>query len=142
MAYFAKLDSNNKVIQVVSVNNNVIKDSNNIEQESLGIEFLRNLYNEPEANWKKTSFNTKAGKYYDLTNNILSQDQSKAFRKNYASLGYSYDENRDAFIAPQPYNSWVLNEQSCCWEAPSPMPEAVDGKAPIWDENSLSWIFL
>jgi hypothetical protein len=142
MASFAKLDSSNKVVQVVAVNNNVITDSNGIEQENLGIEFLRNLYNQPEVNWKKTSYNTKAGKYYDLTNNILLQDQSKAFRKNYASIGYIYDESRDAFIAPQPYNSWILNEQSCCWESPSPRPEAVDGKAPIWDENSLSWIFL
>ena len=83
MAHFAKLDNNNVVITVVSVVNEVIKDSNGIEQEQLGIDFLRNLNNEPNAIWKQTSYN-------------------KNFRKNFAGIGYRYDEQEDAFIPPKP----------------------------------------
>jgi hypothetical protein len=83
MAHFAKLDNNNVVITVVSVVNEVLKDSNGVEQEVLGIEFLRKLYNEPNAIWKQTSYN-------------------KSFRKNYAGIGYRYDEQEDAFIPPKP----------------------------------------
>jgi hypothetical protein len=118
MAHFAKLE-NNIVITVNSVVNEVIKDSNGVEQEAIGIEFLKTLYNEPNAIWKQTSYN----------NNI---------RKNYAGIGYTYDETRDAFIPPKTFNSWILNEDTCNWEAPINYP--TDGKSYKWNEETLTWI--
>ena len=117
MAHFAKLE-NNIVITVNSVVNEVIKDSNGVEQEAIGIEFLKTLHNEPNAIWKQTSYNNK-------------------IRKNYAGIGYTYDESRDAFIPPKPFNSWVLNEDTCNWEAPVARP--LDGKNYKWNEETLSW---
>jgi hypothetical protein len=116
MASFAKIGLNNKVIAVVSVNNEVLKDSNGIEQEQLGIDFLTNIYG--WAIWKQTSYN----------NNI---------RKNFAGIGYTYDEDRDAFIPKKPYNSWILNEQTCNWEAPITRPQ--DGNEYSWNETNLNW---
>lgn len=121
MAHYAYLDSNNIVTMVV-----VGKDENDLP-----------------GNWeqyygaKRTSYNTKGGIYYDPRTNSPTEDQSKAFRKNYAGVGYYYDETRDAFIPPKSFNSWILNENSCDWEAPIPYPN--DGKIYIWDEDTLSW---
>jgi hypothetical protein len=112
MASFAKIE-NNIVITVVSVVNEVLKDSNGVEQENIGIQFLRTLYNEPNAVWKQTSYNTVGGVH------LLG---GTPFRKNHAAIGYNYDENRDAFISQKPYNSWVLNESTCNWEAPISYP--------------------
>jgi hypothetical protein len=78
---------------------------------------------------KRTSYNTLAG---------VHSNGGTPFRKNYAGIGYTYDEARDAFIAPKPFESWLLNEESCAWEAPTPMP--TDGKPHSWDEDTLSWI--
>jgi hypothetical protein len=91
--------------------------------------------------YKRTSYNTRGGVHY--TNGEPSADQSKAFRKNYAGIGYSYDADRDAFIPPKPYNSWVLDEDTCLWEAPVAMPEdAGTGDPPkmyTWNEETISW---
>ena len=127
MASFAKIE-NNIVITVESVVNEVLKDSNGVEQENIGIEFLRTLYNEPNAIWKQTSYNTKGG---------VHTEGGIPFRKNHASIGYTYDEDRDAFIAPKPFNSWVLNEETCLWEAPIAMPQ--DGNMYTWNESTLTW---
>jgi len=129
MASFAKLNSENIVITVVSVVNEVLKDSNNIEQEQLGIQFLKTLYNESNTIWKQTSYNTHGG-VHSLGGN--------PFRKNHAGIGYTYDENKDAFISPKPYNSWILNESTCNWDAPIPMP--TDGQRYSWNEENLNWI--
>jgi hypothetical protein len=130
MASFAKLN-NNIVITVVSVVNEVLKDSNGIEQEQLGIQFLKTLYNEPNAIWKQTSYNTNGG---------IHSLGGTPFRKNHAGIGYTYDEIRDAFISPKPYNSWILNEQTCNWEAPIPMPsDASIDKRYKWNEEILNW---
>ena len=128
MASFAKLDNNNVVIRVESVVNEVLKDSNGIEQEQLGINFLRTLYNEPNAIWKQTSYNTH-GNVHSLG--------GTPFRKNHAGIGYTYDLNRDAFIAPKPYNSWILNETTCIWEAPVARPN--DNNVYKWNEEILNW---
>lgn len=136
MASFAKLDSENKVIQVVSVHNNELLN-NGIESEEKGIQFLRTLYNEPNGIWKQTSYNTKGGKHYTADNQNLSNTQEKAFRKNHASIDYIYNEIKDAFIPPKPYNSWILNETTCLWESPIPHPS--DNKAYYWNEETLSW---
>lgn len=87
---------------------------------------------------KRTSYNTKNGIYYDPVNNIPSEDQSKAFRKNYASIGYTYDQEKDAFIPPKPFDSWLLDEFSCSWIPPIPYPE--DDLCYNWDENILNWV--
>jgi hypothetical protein len=130
MASFAKIE-NNIVTTVVSVVNEVLKDSNGIEQEQLGINFLKTLYNEPNAIWKQTSYNTNGGIH------LLG---GTPFRKNHAGIGYTYDENRDAFIASKPFNSWILNESTCIWEAPVAYPQ--DGNKYTWNEQTLSWDLL
>ena len=128
MASFAKLNSENIVTTVHSVVNEVLHDSNGVEQESIGIQFLRTLYNEPNAIWKQTSYNTNAG---------IHKLGGVPFRKNHAGIGYIYDSQRDAFIPQKPYNSWILNEQTCLWEAPTAYP--IDGQKYIWNELTLSW---
>jgi hypothetical protein len=138
MASFVKLNSENIVITVESVVNEVIKDSNGIEQEQLGIDFLRNLYKEPNANWKQTSYNTVNG---------VHKLGGTPFRKNHAGIGHIYDENRDAFIPPKIFNSWVLNENTCDWEAPVAKPELtqeqIDNKNYYnWNEQTLTWDLL
>jgi hypothetical protein len=126
MASFAKLNSENIVIRVNSVANEVLKDSNGIEQEVIGIEFLKNLHS--WENWKQTSYNTIGG---------VHNNGGIPFRKNFAGIGYQYDQTRDAFIPPKPFNSWILNENTCIWEAPIPMP--IDDNQYSWNEETLSW---
>jgi len=131
MASFAKLNLENIVIRVESVVNDVLKDSNGIEQEQLGIDFLRNLYNEPNAIWKQTSYNTNGG---------IHSLGGIPFRKNHAGIGYTYDLQRDAFIPQKPYNSWVLNETTCNWDAPIPIPsDASSDKRYTWNEETQNW---
>jgi len=127
MASFAKLN-NNIVERVESVVNQVIINLNGIEEEQLGINFLRTLYNEPNAIWKQTSYNTHGG---------VHSLGGTPFRKNHAGIGYTYDENRDAFIAPKPFNSWILNEDTCNWNAPIPRPN--DENRYSWNEDNQSW---
>ena len=126
MASFAKIGLNNKVIEVLSVHNNVLKDSNGIEQETNGIDFLTKLTGYPV--WKQTSYNTHGG-VHKLGGTPL--------RKNYAGIGYIYDEDRDAFIPKKPFNSWILNEDTCLWEAPVAKPN--DGKKYNWNEINKTW---
>jgi hypothetical protein len=129
MAHFAKLDSNNVVI-FVTVG----------RQEDDGQEAV--LSSRTGDVYKQTSYNTRGGVHY--TDGVPSADQSKAFRKNYAGLGYTYDAGRDAFIPPKPFNSWVLNETTCLWDAPVAMPsDAGTGEPPkryTWDEATISWV--
>jgi hypothetical protein len=129
MASFAKIGLNNKVIEVVSIVNDVIKDSSGIEREELGIQFLNELTGWPI--WKQTSYNTRAG---------IHTEGGTPFRKNHAGIGYTYDEDRDAFIPKKPYNSWILNEQTCNWESPIPIPsDASFEKRYSWNETNLNW---
>jgi hypothetical protein len=131
MASFAKLNLENIVITVESVVNEVLKDSNGIEQEQIGIEFLKTLYNEPNAIWKQTSYNTHGG---------IHDNNGTPFRKNYAGIGYTYDAQRDAFLSPKPYNSWILNEQTCNWEAPVAYPvDSNINNRYKWNEEILNW---
>ena len=116
MASFAKIGLNNKVIEVLSVHNNELLDSNGVEQEVNGIDFLTKLTG--WSIWVQTSYNNN-------------------FRKNHAGIGYTYDEDRDAFIAPKPYNSWVLNETTCRWEAPVAYPD--DDNNYTWNEKTTTW---
>jgi hypothetical protein len=130
MASFAKIGLNNKVIEVLAVHNNVLKDSNGIEQEINGIDFLTKLTG--WAIWKQTSYNTVGG---------VHNNNGTPFRKNHAGIGYTYDEDRDAFIPPKPFNSWVLNEQTCLWEAPVIMPTTVleEDQYYSWNDSIINW---
>jgi len=93
---------------------------------------------DPEGLWLQTSYNTRGGIHYQPNSNEPSRDQSKALRKNFAGVGYIYDQNLDAFMLPKPYPSWVLNPESCLWEPPTPRP--VDENAYDWDEERLAWV--
>jgi len=126
MASFAKIGLNNKVIEVLSVNNEVLKDSNGVEQEAIGIDFLTKLTGYPV--WKQTSYNTHGGVH--LSGGI-------PLRKNFAGIGYTYDEDRDAFIPKKPFNSWILNETTCLWNAPVNMP--INNNKYNWNESTLTW---
>ena len=126
MASFAKIGLNSKVIQVVSVHNNELLDSNGVEQENIGIQFLESTTG--WALWKKTSYNTYAGEH-KLGRTPL--------RKNHASIGMTYDENRDAFIPKKLYNSWTLNETTCRWDPPVAYP--TDGQTYNWNEENQQW---
>jgi hypothetical protein len=126
MASFAKIGLNGKVIEVQSVVNEVLHDSNGVEQEVNGIDFLTKLTG--WSIWKQTSYNTRGGVH--LTGGT-------PFRKNHASIGYTYDEDRDAFISPKPFNSWILNEDTCLWEAPVAYPD--DENRYAWNETNQTW---
>jgi hypothetical protein len=124
MAHFALLDDNGVVVSVF-----VGRDEDDENELSA----------RTGDTYKQTSYNTRGGVHYDPTLiDTPSADQSKAFRKNYAGVGYTYDEARDAFIPPKEWESWVLNEDTCVWEPPIPQPD--DCPHCYWDEDSLSWI--
>ena len=126
MASFAKIGLNNKVIAVHSVVNEVLHDANGVEQEVNGIDFLTKLHG--WAIWKQTSFNTYGG---------VHKLGGTPFRKNHAGIGYTYDEDRDAFIAPKPYASWILNENTCLWKAPVALPDTENRYN--WNEETTTW---
>ena len=121
MAHYVVLDENNIVVDGF-VGKNEGEDGVDWEQ----------YYNA-----KRTSYNTKGGIHYDPETNEPSVDQSKAFRKNYAGTGYTYDKTRDAFIPPKPYESWTLNEETCLWDSPVPYPD--DGEIHSWNEQTQTW---
>jgi hypothetical protein len=126
MASFAKIGLNGKVIEVQSVVNEVLHDANGVEQEVNGIDFLTKLTG--WSIWKQTSYNTKGG---------VHSSGGTPFRKNHAGIGYTYDEDRDAFIPPKPFNSWILDEDTCLWEAPVAYPD--DGQIYRWNETDQQW---
>ena len=122
MAHFAELDSNNVVKQVIVVSNADTSTAQGDEKESIGIAFCERLLG---GTWVKTSYNA-------------------TIRKNYAGIGYTYDKDRDAFIPPKPFNSWVLNETTCRWNAPVAIPTDIGTpelpKRYAWDENTVNWV--
>lgn len=118
MAHFAEIVNNNIVNRVIVINNKELLDNNGIEREFLGQAFCYNLFG---GNWLQTSFNG-------------------TFRKNFAGIGYTYDKQRDAFIPPQPYPSWVLNNDTCLWDSPVPYPQ--DENQYDWNEQTQSWQVL
>jgi len=118
MSHFAKIE-NGTVTQVIVAEQDVI------DTGMFG------------SGWIQTSYNTRGGVHYNQ-NNEPSEDQSRALRKNYAGVGYTYDSERDVFIPPQPYASWVLDEVTCLWAAPVAMP--TDDKQYNWDESTQSWV--
>jgi len=123
MAHFAKV-LNGKVIQVIVAEP----------------EFFDTFIDTSPGTWIQTSYNTRGGIHYISNSETPSPDQSKALRKNFAGVGYSYDVDRDAFIPPQPYPSWILSEETCDWNPPVEYP--VDGQSYKWDESSVSWVLI
>ena len=125
MSHFAKIDKDGIVQKVIVIEQDILDSGN---------------WGDPN-NWIQTSYNTRGGVHYAPNSNDA--DGGVALRKNYAGIGYKYDEERDAFIAPQPFPSWTLNEDTCLWVAPIAKPD--DGKLYIWNEalyqsdNSLGW---
>jgi len=101
-------------------------------------EFFENLVEEEPGEWLQTSYNTVGGVHYDPETGEPSEDQSKSLRKNHPGVGYTYDVDKDAFIPPQPFNSWSLNDDTCLWEAPTPRPDDPDHYYE-WNEDTLSW---
>jgi len=133
MASFAKIGLNGKVIEIQSVVNEVLHDSNGVEREDIGVDFLTKLTG--WAIWKQTSYNTHGG---------VHSSGGTPLRKNHAGIGYTYDEDRDAFIPKKPFASWILNETTCQWEAPVAMPtltqEQIDNNNYYkWNEQNQSW---
>lgn len=123
MANFAKLDDNNIVLQINSVSDNELLDENGVLQEERGIAFLIQ-WSGGYQNWKQTC-------------------SDNTFRKNYAGIGFKYDSVRDAFIPPKPYNSWILNEETCRWDPPVPYPAdggLLTGKFYSWNEETQTWV--
>lgn len=100
-------------------------------------EFFDTFVDSSPGQWLRTSYNTRGGVHYEPNSQTPSADQSLALRKNYAGIGYSYDAQRDAFIPPKPFESWVLDEQTCLWDAPVPYP--TDGRLYVWNESTVSW---
>jgi len=131
MAHFAKLGVGNIVERVIVVHNSVITDANGVEQEQLGVDFINQLYNTNDV-WKQTSYNTIGG---------VHKLNGVPFRKNYAGIGYTYDAQRDAFIQPKPYNSWVINEETCIWEPPvmKPIEQLEENQYYSWNESIINW---
>jgi len=121
MAHFCKIGKGNIVERVEVVSNDVATT------EQSGLEFLQNLHKTTDM-FKQTSYNTRGG---------VHKLGGTPFRKNFASVGFRYDETRDAFIPPKPFNSWTLNETTCLWEAPIPKPN--DGQIYDWNETNQSW---
>ena len=115
MAHFAQIDENNVVTQVIVVANSDTADASGVEKEHIGAAFCERLFG---GTWKQTSYN----------GNI---------RKNYAGIGYTFNEDIDAFVPPKPFNSWILNEETAQWEAPVAMPD--DGQMYTWNEETVSW---
>jgi len=113
MSHFAQIDGNNIVTQVIVIEQDVVDTG---------------LFGDPTS-WIQTSYNTSGG---------VHTQGGTPLRKNYAGIGYIYDSTRDAFIPPKPFNSWSLNETTCLWEAPTPMP--TDDKMYRWDEDTTSWV--
>jgi len=131
MAHFALLDENN-IVTFVTVG---IDEHDGMESD---------LSSRTGQVYKQTSYNTHGGVYYKPNTNEPDQDQSKSFRKNYAGIGYFYDEQRDAFIPPKPYESWILNEETCLWDPPIQKPELTEeeiesGKFYTWNESIGNW---
>jgi hypothetical protein len=127
MAHYAFLDDNNVVTEVIVGKN---EGEGGINWELKYGAFRNQIC-------KRTSYNTRGGIHYDSSTGEPSEDQTKSYRKNYAGIGYKYDQQLDAFIPPKPFESWTLNEETCLWESPTPMPN--DDKLYFWNEETGSW---
>lgn len=126
MAHFAELDANNIVSRVLVIDNSLIDNQSGVIGEQLGIEYLQGLFGN-DTTWKQTSYNTKGGVYYFPGTDHPGPDQSKAFRKNFAGIGYIFDQSRDAFVPRKPDGDfWILDEFGCVWVDTRPKPKKME----------------
>ena len=139
MAHFAKLGSNSKVIQVLTLNNGDMLNADGVEDETVGQQYLERHNNWPAQMWIQTSYNTQGGKH-------KSGDDSKALRGNYAGIGYTWDEDNHLFYGKKPYASWVLNTTTASWHSPigdAPDDLTDEEKAAdtryVWNEGTGAW---
>ena len=144
MAHFAKLGSNSKVIQVLTLDNKDMLNADGKEDESVGQQYLERHNNWPAQMWIQTSYNTRGGKHYYNKTGELS-DESKALRGNYAGIGHIWDEDNNIFYGKKPYASWVLNTTTASWHSPiGDAPELTDEEKSAdshyeWNEDGKSW---
>ena len=154
MAHFAKLGSNGKVIQVLTLNNGDMLNADGVEDESVGQQYLELHNNWPAEMWIQTSYNTANGKHYSTNESgerVESADQSKAFRGNYAGIGYTWDEDDQIFWPKKPYASWVKNTTTASWNSPIGDAPALTEEQEsqniagtnkwryVWNEENQSW---
>jgi hypothetical protein len=134
MAHYAKIGLNNKVMSVVVVADADCQNADGIEEEEVGRQFLENCFGWPV--WIKCSYNTRGG---------VHSESGTPFRKNYPGVGFTWDEDRDAFYAKKPFDSWVLNEETCLWESTIDYPSVTSYGDPVkdylisWDEDNVRW---
>jgi len=150
MAHFAKLGANSKVIQVLTMDNDNMLNADGVEDETVGQQWLETHNNWPAQMWIQTSYNTRGGKHYGTDGNE-SADQTKAFRGNYAGIGYTWDEDNNIFWPKSPYASWVKDTTTASWkspigDAPALTEEQVSQNTAdthswfyIWNEANQSW---
>ena len=154
MAHFAKLGANSKVIQVLTLDNKDMLNADNVEDESVGQQYLERHNNWPAQMWIQTSYNTQGNKHYTQNEegvSVESADQSKAFRGNYAGIGYIWDEDNNIFWPPKPYPSWVKNTTTAGWDSPIGAAPALTAEQQSqieagthrwgydWNESGQSW---
>lgn len=152
MAHFAKISEQNEVLEVLTINDKDTLDSNNVETESVGQQFLQNCFNWPAHLWIKTSYNTRRGKYIEPNSNFVeAADQSKAFRGNYAQIGMIWDSENNIFIDQKPYPSWIKNVSEARWQSPvgdvpdftaeqlSQLQAGTHHWVHEWDEVNQTW---
>ena len=146
MAHFAKIVMSSKVIQVLTLDNKDMLNADGVEDESVGQQYLEQHNNWPAPMWIQTSYNTRQAKHYDNKTGELSADQSKAFRGNYAGIGYIWDEDNNLFYPKKPYASWVLNTSEARWQSPigdAPDDLTDEEKAAftryVWNEGTGAW---
>lgn len=150
MAHFAKIGMNGKVLQVLTVNNEDTLDANGFENEQVGQQHLEQHNNWPAQMWVKTSYNTRLGKYLNADGSEA-EDQSKAFRGNYAAIGYTWDEDDQIFWPKKLYASWVKNISKADWQSPIGDAPALTAEQTsqneagthtwnyVWNEDNQSW---
>jgi len=149
MAHFAKLGANGKVIQVLTMDNDKMLNADGVEDESVGQQWLERHNNWPAQMWIQTSYNTSGNKHY--SNGEESTDQSKAFRGNYAGIGYEWDEDNQIFWPKKPYASWVKDTTTAQWKSPIGDAPALTAEQQSqneadthrwqydWNEEGQSW---
>ena len=149
MAHFAKISEENEVLQVLTLNNKDMHNADGVEVESIGQEYLQTHNNWPAHLWIQTSYNTRNKKYYQ--DKVLAEDQSKAFRGNYANIGYTWDEDDQIFWPKKPFASWVKHNDSASWKSPIGDAPTLTTKQDLqneththkwgyfWNESTTAW---
>src|SRR5210317_1493572 len=141
MAHFAKLGVNGKVIAVHGLDNDKLLNADSVEDETVGQQELQRIHGWPAAMWIMTSYNTRGGKYYNA-DGTEAADQSKAYRGNYAGIGYTWDEDNDIFWPKKPFASWTQNTTTASWDAPVAKPSLTAEQQSQNEANTHEWSYV